>query len=332
MDRDIIITIRSVLVFLGVLASAYVFYHLRSIFLLLFLALLLVISIEPLVRYFSRLTLLNRPVSRGIAVLISYAILILSVVLAFTTAVPMVLSQSQKLIENFSFFLSGLAIGGRSLFESLSFIDVLAKMATTDNVSSLLVNSFSVISRVFTLLVLSIYMSLDWENLKVRFINLFSKKIRAEASATVLDIETHIGSWIKGQLSVMFMVGFISYLSLVVIGVNYALALGFLAAVLEIVPILGPTFSTVVASAVAFSVSPTRGLFTLGAFILIQQVESNLITPRVMQRQSGFSPLIILIAIMMGHEFFGVLGIILAVPTAMIIGVLFKRFVHYGSK
>jgi predicted PurR-regulated permease PerM len=328
-NKQVVISVKTILILLAILLGVYVSYALRGIFGLVFIALLLAISMESAVKSIMCTTLMNKPLSRSFAVILSYILLLIVAVLFLVIAAPMVIRESQKLVDNFSFFLSNLELNGESLFESLSFLDVLGKTLQPGNLTNLLSESISVVSRLVTLVVLSIYMSLDWPNLKDRFVGLFPSEKTKEIKELLYSVEIHVGTWVKGELSIMLAVGSLGFLGLSIAGVNYALALGFISGVLEIVPILGPFFSTVIATGVGLSQSPTKGLLAFLIFLTIQQVESNFITPKVMQKFSGFSPLIILIALMIGHEFFGLPGAILAIPVMMILGIFYRRYTHF---
>ncbi len=330
-NKQVVISVKTIFITLAILAGAYVVYELRGIFGLIFVSLLIAISMESAIKSIMCMTFMNKPLSRGFAVILSYLLLLLVFVTFFLVAAPMVVKESQKLVTNFSFFLTNLEINGESLFESLSFLDVLGDTLKPGNIGSVLSSSISVLSRLVTLVVLAIYMSSDWPNLKNRFIGLFPKDKEKELKELMYSVEIHVGTWIKGQLTVMFAVGFLGFIGLSIAGVNYALALGFISGMLEIVPILGPLFSTIIATGVGFSQSPTKGLISFLIFLAIQQVESNFVTPKVMQKFSGFSPLIILIALMIGHEFFGLPGAILAIPVTMILGIFYRRYVHFNK-
>ncbi len=331
MNKEVIVSVKTVLITLAILLGLYVTYELRGILSILFLALILVISLEGAVEYFSKFTLMNKPMPRNVAVILVYASFLLVIILAFTTAVPLVVSQSQNLVDNFSHFLVNFEINGQNLFESLSFLDVLSEFTKQGNISKVLLNSVSMVSSFLTLIVISVYLSLDWYNIKARFFALFRKKVRKDVEEIFEKIEVKIGAWVKGQVTTMLVVGFLGYIGYSVVGMNYSLALGFVGGVLEIVPILGPVFTAVIATAVGFAHSPLKGFLALGVSIIVQQIEGNFLTPKIMQKVSGFSPLVILIALLIGAEFFGIVGAILAVPITMILGILFDHFIGYSS-
>jgi len=173
---------------------------------------------------------------------------------------------------------------------------------------------------------------LDWPNLKKRFLSVVPKKFRDLASDTVGEIELSVGHWLKGQAFLMFVVGSMSLVGLSVLQVPYPLALGLISGILEAVPMIGPLLSAVVASIIGFSVSPVKGLMVVGLFVIIQQLENNIIVPKVMGKVSGFSPLVILLALLIGSNFFGIVGAILAVPTTIILVIIIKRALRYSAE
>jgi len=331
MNKDVVISVKTIIISLGILLGLYVTYELRAVLSILFVALLLVISLESAIKRLATVTFLNKPLSRGIAVFITYALLLLFGALALTTAIPLIVSQSQKLITSFSDFLINFEINGQIIFENLSILDVLSRFTNYGGISAVLFSSLSFISSFFTLLVLSVYMSLDWENIKSSFLTLFTKKVGEDVDETIVSIEQNIGAWVRGELVLMSSVGVFSFSAFFLAGINYPLALGFLAGMFEIIPQLGPIFTSVIVTAVGFAQSPMKGFLALGISILVQQLENDFLVPKIMGKVSGFRPLVILIALLIGSDFFGIIGAVLAVPVTMIIGTIAKRFVHYPS-
>jgi predicted PurR-regulated permease PerM len=129
----------------------------------------------------------------------------------------------------------------------------------------------------------------------------------------------------------MLVVGLLSYIGLVILDVDYPLALGIISGLFEVVPMIGPIMSAIVASFVALSISPASSFGVIVLFIVIQQFENNLLVPKIMQKVSGFSPIVIILALMIGGQLFGILGAILAAPSAMVLAVLIKRYLNYSD-
>lgn len=126
-----------------------------------------------------------------------------------------------------------------------------------------------------------------------------------------------IGSWMQGQLLLVILVGVLVYLGLTVLGVNNAILLAVLAGVLEIIPLFGPTVAAIPAILTAFGDGGvTLALLVVGLYVIIQQFENHLIYPLVVQKIIGISPILVILALIIGAKFAGFLGIILSVPVA----------------
>jgi predicted PurR-regulated permease PerM len=323
MDKEIIISLKTILLTFLILLGVYVLYRLGPIIGILVIATIIVVSVEPLVKFFMEKTFLNKPVTRSLAVILTYVLLIFFLVGVLTLGLPPVIGQVGKLIKVITGFLSDLNISGQ--FDS-SLSEVYSQLANVSGgVLSATLSLFSNLASVISVLIISIYMSLDWKNLKERVFGFFPDNSRETAVDTVNDIEISIGQWVKGQLILMVTIGVVSFLGLLVLGVDYPLALGLIAGLLEIVPVLGPILTAIIASIVGFAADPLKGVGVIVLFTIIQQLENNFLVPKIMGKVSGFSPLIILLALLVGSEFFGILGAVLAVPLTMIGTAVLRR-------
>jgi len=135
------------------------------------------------------------------------------------------------------------------------------------------------------------------------------------------DNEKKVVSWFGVRLLCSFFVGLASFVVLKLLNVNYPAILGLFAGVLDIIPIIGPIFSGFVIAVIVLLDSWTKMMLVLAAFILIQQIEGNVVLPLIAKKTIGLPPALVLIAVMAGVKIWGVLGAILAVPVA---GILFK--------
>ncbi len=125
--------------------------------------------------------------------------------------------------------------------------------------------------------------------------------------------------WVRGTLLAMIAVGVLTTIGLSIIGVRYAFLLGLISGVLEIVPFVGPWVAGALAVAVALLDDPTTALYVVILMLVIQQVESNLITPLVMSRAAQVHPFVTLFSLLFFGSFFGFLGVILAVPLVILV-------------
>src|SRR5215831_9647524 len=126
----------------------------------------------------------------------------------------------------------------------------------------------------------------------------------------------------------MLLIGSLTWLGMALLGMPYALLLGILAGLTELIPYLGPWISGTVAVIVALvAVDPAKALQVVVVFVIIQEVESNLVEPLVMSWAVNVDPLLVLIAIIVGAETLGVIGAIIAVPVAGMLQVITQRLV-----
>ena len=198
-----------------------------------------------------------------------------------------------------------------------------------ESVFTTTISFISGIAGAITVLMLSIFMSIDWLNIKRRFYAMFKGKLQTEIEATFDEIERNIGHWIKGQFFLMLVVGLLSFGGLVLLRIDNPVALALIAGLLEIVPMFGPLIAAIIAALVGLSQSPAKMIMAIALFVFIQQFENNYLVPKVMQKVSGFSPLVILIAVISGSALLGMTGALLAVPALMITVVIVKHLVQY---
>ncbi|MCW9054850.1 MAG: AI-2E family transporter [Candidatus Pacebacteria bacterium] len=132
--------------------------------------------------------------------------------------------------------------------------------------------------------------------------------------------QVKIGLWMQGQVLLAVIVGMLVYLGLTILGVKYALLLAVVAAIFELIPVFGPILSAIPAVAIGFvDGGVTIGLLVIGLYIIIQQFENHLIYPLVVTKVVGVPPLLVIIALLIGAQLAGFLGIILSVPVAAVI-------------
>jgi predicted PurR-regulated permease PerM len=165
-------------------------------------------------------------------------------------------------------------------------------------------------------IVLFIYLLIDEKALKYFVLSFFPDDHRENMADIFRKVASKVGDWFRGQLLLAFIVGVVSLIGLLIIGVPYALTLAVISGVLDIVPTLGPVIAGVLAAAIALTDSPIKALIVVIFYVIIQQLESNILVPKVMQKAVGLSPVIIIIAILIGARLLGIVGAIIAVPLA----------------
>ena len=178
-----------------------------------------------------------------------------------------------------------------------------------------------------TLLVLvgGIYLAVQPQLYRTGIIKLVPERGRALAAQAFDDSGRALRLWLLGRLVSMALVGILTWLGLWIIGVPAALTLGLVSALLEFVPFLGPIIASVPAILLAFALSPEAALWTAGLYLMVQQLEGNLIEPMVQQRAVSLPPALLVFALVSGGLLFGMAGILLAAPLTVVLFVMVKR-------
>ena len=177
---------------------------------------------------------------------------------------------------------------------------------------------FSSIFLILTLFVLSFYMLLEWKKFIKLLTSPFSGKQEKLVAGIVEKVEYGLGRWVRGQFTLSLIVGLLTYIGLRLLGVPFALPLALIAGILEIVPIVGPIIASIPAILVALAVSPILALAVAALFLIVQQIENNIIVPMVMSKVVGLQPPVIIIALLIGAKLAGILGAFLAIPVVVV--------------
>jgi predicted PurR-regulated permease PerM len=289
-------------------------YEIRTVLAVLFLGFVVMSGFLPLVDYLQK-----RKVPRFLAIIIPYIILVLVFLIAGYIIVPVIISQTEQLIQTaptlFTKFLQSL---GRS-----SGVITNALQTGFGSISGFLVSLpgivFEISISLFTILIISLYLLWDRTSPGKPYMWL----IRDTPGSNVLQsIEKSMGGWLRGQIILSVAVGVLAWIGLASLHIPFAAALAVLAGILEIVPYIGPILSAVIAILVALGVSWQTAVLVTILFFVIQQVEGNILVPQIMKHSLEIHPITIIVSILIGTELMGILGAIVAVPVATAIAVI----------
>jgi len=300
-----------VLLAFSLIAITWLTLELRSILLALFISYIIMAALNPSVLRLNKLG-----VPRVFAAIIVYLTVAAAIILIIVPLVPFFSEQIQSLFKQFPLYLDSLTKGlgfdvSREQIQSVF----------TDELGTIGQNAVQVTQRVFgglfsvlSVIIISFYLLLDHDKIKKGAATLFHKDKRALVTDTLSTVEKRLGAWLRGQIILSFAIGLTTWLALFVIGVPFALPLALIAGVLEVIPTLGPILAAIPAVIIAFNVSPTLGLVTIGAYIIIQILENYLLVPKVMQKAVGLNPVIIILGIIIGSHLMGIAGALLSIP------------------
>jgi predicted PurR-regulated permease PerM len=164
-------------------------------------------------------------------------------------------------------------------------------------------------------------------------VRLIPQVLRKTVLTTLYDIHIMLSRFIRGQLLIGLTIGLLSTLGFWAIGLPYALVLGMITGIFELIPYFGPWLGALPALLVALLNEPSRILWTIIVIVLIQQLEGSIIAPKIMGYHVGLHPVFIIIALWLGGIFFGVLGMLLAVPAVLTVRVIVKKiFLNFVSE
>jgi predicted PurR-regulated permease PerM len=300
------ISIGSIFWVLFSLAIVFSIIQLLDILALIFCSILITLATVPLVDWLEKFK-----IKRGIsAILILLTFFGLIITLAVSVASPL-FSQTQQFIQKLPVLIetvSPIKIDVNSFTPQISQVP--------NQVFKLAIGTFSGFITVFAVIVLSYYMIQEMHHLKDYFTFWWGEKGDRYYQITE-KLEIEVGHWIRGQVFLMLIVGVLSYLGYVIVGLPYSIALGVIAGLLELVPNVGPTIATIPAVLVGFSISTAHGFGALAVSIIVQQLENNVIVPKVMQKTTGLNPIVTLLAIMIGLKLGGPLLAVLSLPVVL---------------
>jgi len=308
-------TIIFTVVFLG---SIWFLYFIRDIVLQLFIALLFVSILNPFVNKLSKFR-----IPKGISVLLSYLLIFGAFGLTIASVLPPLIEQTTNFATNFPIYLHNLGI------ENYASEEVFKQLVTQlGSVPSQIIKAgFSLFGNILSILTVAIfafYLLLVRDKFDTNVEFLFGKEKTKDVVNVINILETKLGGWARGQFTLMFLIGLLSYLGFIILGIPYALPLAMLAGIFEIIPYLGPVIASIPAIILGFSISPFLGFAAIGLSALIQQLENYVFVPKIMEKSTGVSPIITLISLAVGFRLAGIVGMIISIPIVIIIQTLIQ--------
>jgi predicted PurR-regulated permease PerM len=311
------------------LIGMYFLFLIRDIIAVIFISILFVAALNPLI------TLLEKfKVPRGLSIIIVYFLIIGAIVSAIASIVPPLINQSINLITQIPLpdILPQLIDNANFRLQDLQVIA--DQLNSVPKVINIIISAFSVFIIIITILVLSIYMIQERKNLHRHLVWLFGDGgAEKKAENFVNKIEHQLGSWVRGEVALMFIVGLLTYIGLTLLNIPFALPLAIIAGLLEIIPNIGPTISAVPAIIVAYvAVSPAMALAVLALYVLVQQLENNFIVPVVMRQAIGMSPIVTIILLLIGFRLGGIAGAALSLPLFLVTKISLEEFASRKKK
>lgn len=195
-------------------------------------------------------------------------------------------------------------------------------MGSLSNVLSKLYGFLTSAFRLVLIIIFSFYFSVDKDRFMHRVKKAIPNKYRDDISYLTSNIDTALQQFIRGRMLMAIFVGLITMAYLLVLRVDFAIIIGLITCVADIIPYIGPFLGCAPAVLFAFMDSPMKALWVLILFVIVQWVENNILAPKLIGDSTGLNPLVILISIIIGGGIFGVWGMVISVPLTSIIFIL----------
>jgi predicted PurR-regulated permease PerM len=312
-------------------------YLVRDVLLLIYVSGLLAIGFSPIVRLIERQTVLpigTRRFPRWLAILVLYIVILGTLTGIGFMVVPPLVHQAQQLwtaLPDMFDRAQDFLIQKGLLKEHLTLREAVARAPGTgggEAVGTVLGAVVGVVGGLFgllTILILTFYILVEADALRSTMLRLFPARNRARAAAASRDITVKVSAWLGGQLLLGGIIGATSAIGLWLLGIPFFYVLALISGIGELIPVVGPILSAIPALAVASTVSLKKVLLVIVFFVVQQQFENHVLVPKVMARQVGVSAVTVIIALLIGGKLLGIVGAILAVPSAAILQVLFTE-------
>ena len=321
--------------FLAVIIALYILWRIQQVLLLAFAAIVFATAINQLVKWLQKTFKIDRKTAVAISVVGVLALIAGFIALVIppfvdqfqelTTQVPIGLEQlsswnewlrnllPDRLIEDFR--------GLESLTQNAqSFVNGLV-----GNFFNLFSSTLAIVLNCLLVIVVTIMLLSNPTPYQQMFLLIFPGFYRQRIKTILKKSEKNLGGWVVGILFNMAVIAILSGIGLLILGVRLPLANSLIAGMLTFIPNLGPTLSVIPPAAMALLDAPWKALAVIILYIVIQQLESNVLTPIVMERQVSLLPAVTLLAQVAFAVFFGILGLFLALPITVVAQVWLKE-------
>jgi len=305
------------IVFMG--AILVVFYLSYDVFVALFMAIVISSALHPIVSWLER-----HKIPRILGTLGIYIIITFLLALIVYTVVPIVLAELSTLLSKVGSVPSELLdyVNAAEFLENINknIIEITNRLFSgTSSILDLTSQFLGSIALAISVFIFSFYLTVGKDGVE-RFLGSILPSEYEGIAVNLYDrVRRKIGRWLEGQIVLSLVIGTLVTLGLWFLGVKYALLLGIIAGMFELIPFVGPIFSGGSAVLIGMTDSLSTGIAVLVLFIVIQQIENNVLVPAVTKFTTALEPVAVLIALLIGVRVFGFVGLVLAVPAAVLL-------------
>ena len=326
---ETVLTVAGVAVLLAVLWAA------REALMLVYVSALIAMGFAPLVQMIEQPRPdVRRRIPRWLAILAIYLAIIGVLALLSLMVIPPLVAQAESLwtklpgyFNDFQTFLIK-----RKLMTHRVTLEEAVQNAPSgaggNAVGTVLVAISSLIGGIFgliTILILSFYLLIEAHAMFEYFLRFAPPARRGDITVAAREAVAKVSAWLRAQFVLAGVMGTFAAIGLWLMDVPYFYVIALVAAIGETIPIVGPVIGGITAVSVAITVSPKLALIVGTYFLVLHQLEANILVPKIMERRVGVSPVAVLVALLVGGAVWGLVGAILAIPTAAILSVVVEE-------
>lgn len=333
-----------IIIFLIIAAAIYLAYRSREklgkILSPFFIGLVIAYLLYPIV-----IRLEHKKIKRSLAIIILYIFIIIVLGSTMFFVYPTIVANTKELINTipniagqYEAYFRGVLLTINSstwplevketIMREISMgartLQVAAVAALKRGLTSMLDIIFSLFDIVLAMIIAYYYLK-DADYLKEGFLSLMPRKWRNFLIGAGREINLILSNFIQGQLLTALIVGIMESIGLMLIHAKYPVVLGMVGGIFNIIPYFGPFLGAIPAVAVSLIDSPLKALWTALVFTIVQQIDNAFISPKIIEGRLGLHPVTTILAVLVGGEFAGILGMLVAVPIAAIVKVIIKR-------
>jgi len=311
-----------------ILIVFFLLYLIRDIILTLIAAIILSAAVSPLVDFLEK-----KKIRRSVGATLVYLLIILILVGIILPIVPIVSQQMRYLFEHmpnyYQTIVQAFKIGQKTEanFWQKTVGDWLQNFkipsGTIFNLVGSVLGWFFVIFIVF---VVAFYLTIQKNVLRETLRSILPGKYK-DGLAVAFDLaQKKVGDWVRGIFLLSLSVGLMAFIGLSILDVRYSLLLALVAGMTEVIPWIGPWLGGIIAVIITLTYSPIKALLVAILFLTVQQIENYLLVPQVMKKTVGLNPLLVIIIVLIGGKLAGPIGVFLAVPTVVIVGIFIREY------
>lgn len=322
MPRKIEVSHKTIIFTVVFLISLWFVFMVKDIILQFFLALLVMTALDPIVTKLS-----NLKIPRALAISITYLLVFGIFGIALVSLIPPLVNQTTSFAVNLPVYLNKLP---NEITRNTQIVDQAIAIigSLPSQLLTLSLYIFSNVIEIIVILIFAFYLLLSRDKFDEQ-IGIFFNDDRKRFIKNFIDtLEFKLGGWARGQFLLMVFMGLITYIYLTILRIPYSLPLAILAAILEIVPFLGPVLAAAPAVLIGIGISPLTGLTVAILAFLAQQLEGYVLVPKIMQKSAGVSPIVVLLSLSVGFRLAGLFGTLIAVPVFITLQVVLQKYLE----